>query len=115
MLDDFPLLSVRVRELLTERASTPREPLLARMEHTLTDGYAYAFALEGECRRIEKQIGELSGRIESADQAIELRGLAERRARAEGELERVRALLRPLRERAVLVRSAVRGTAVETT
>ena len=107
MFDDIPLLLVRVRELLDEQASTPPGQLLARMEHTLTDGYAYALVLEGQCRRLEKQIVELSGRIESADQALELRRLTERRARAEGEVDRLRRLLEPLRERAALVRRAV--------
>src|SRR5919201_5101172 len=35
----------------------------ARVERTLTDGYAHALALEGERLRIERQIGVLTARL----------------------------------------------------
>ena len=83
---------------------------LAHLEHTLTDGYAKALALEAERWRIEKRIAEVAGLIGSGDLgggARELSGLVNRLERTDGELARLRGVLADLRRRADVVRSAV--------
>jgi hypothetical protein len=67
------------------------------MEHTLTDGYAAALALEGECLRITRRMTELS---RDSTRPAELRGLARRLHGAEGDLSELRQLLEVLRRRA---------------
>lgn len=80
------------------------EPTLARMEDTLTEGYAQALALEAERWRLERRIGEFArnGRTD----LDELRRLGSRLTRADGELERLRTLLGSLHERTRTVRRA---------
>ncbi|MDQ3890285.1 MAG: hypothetical protein M3312_07000 [Actinomycetota bacterium] len=109
---DLHLLLARIRELSQERTDLPPQPLLAEIEHTLTDGYARALALEGESWRIQKRIGELAAKIESSEQAGELRRLGERLARATGELAGLRASLEILRRRAEAVRGLRSDAAV---
>lgn len=95
MSGDLTLLFERIRSLLDERD----EPALSELEHTLTDGYARALSLEGESRRIAKEIGDLAREIDDPIQLVELRDLSERRTGAEADLERLRALLELLRRR----------------
>jgi hypothetical protein len=80
-------------------------PTLARMEDTLTEGYAQALALEAERWRLERRIGEVAreGRTDLSD---ELRTLGSRLTRADGELTKLRTLLGTLHERARMVRKA---------
>jgi hypothetical protein len=104
---DLHLLLARIRELSQERSDLPPQPLLAEIEHTLTDGYARALALEGESWRIQKRIAELAAKIEGGEQAGEIRRLGERLARATADLAGLRASLDILRRRA----DAVRGVA----
>jgi len=80
------------------------EPTLARMEDTLTEGYAQALALEAERWRLERRIGEVAR--EGRTDPEELRSLGTRLSRADGELAQLRTLLGRLRERARLVRKA---------
>jgi hypothetical protein len=75
------------------------------MEHTLTDGYALALALEGEGIRLEKEIGAAAGASGAVD-GKRLQGLAERRAATEQELRSLRAHLAALRLRTETVRAA---------
>jgi hypothetical protein len=75
------------------------------MEHTLTDGYALALALEGERIRIEKEIGAAAAASDAADIA-QLGSLAERLAATDRELQSLRADLAVLRERTEVVRAA---------
>jgi hypothetical protein len=103
--DDLPLLIARVRELAAAPEDAP-EPLLGEMEHTLTDGYARALALEGESLRIEKEIGEIVGRIKRGEQAGELPALAARLERTAGELAALRGVLDDLRRRVDRVRAS---------
>jgi hypothetical protein len=56
--ETIPALLEQIDELLAEPAEEPAS--LARLERTLTDGYAYALALESE-RRLAKNAGLLSG------------------------------------------------------
>src|SRR5919206_537105 len=50
---------------LLEQPLGPAEPRLReRLEHTLTEGYARALALEGERTRLERRMGQLAGRLD---------------------------------------------------
>lgn len=99
-MDDIGLLLDRINELLDAPAQGVRAPALARIEHTLTDGYARALALEGERWRIERRIGEVA-RLQNGDQGHtgELSALAQRLSAADRELARLRGLLTTLRAR----------------
>lgn len=103
MSNDLPLLFERIRGCLDEPES---DSALKDLEHTLTDGYARALALEGERTRIEHEIAELARGIDDPVRIGELRDLSERRTRADADLERLRALLELLRQR-VAARRAV--------
>jgi hypothetical protein len=73
----------------------------ARLERTLTDGYARALTLEAERRRLQKEIGKLTATVGESDAAArrELASLIRRVKRQEGDLGALRALLRRLRGR----------------
>ena len=73
----------------------------ARLERTLTDGYARALTLEAERRRLEKQIGILTVAIGTGDDAArrELAALVRRAKRQELVLGALRAQLGRLRRR----------------
>jgi hypothetical protein len=81
---DDPLL-LEIAALLAD----PGEGDVAHLERTLTDGYARALALEGERRRL---LAELAGGGAAPP-------LANRLARREGELVRLREQLRLLQRR----------------
>ena len=72
---------------------------LARLERTLTDGYARALALEAERRRLEKQIGVLTATVGEGDAATrrQLSALVRRVKRQEGDLGALRDQLGRLR------------------
>ncbi|MDQ3992488.1 MAG: hypothetical protein M3229_02400 [Actinomycetota bacterium] len=100
MRDDTTALIDRVHALIDAPLDgTPGER--ASIEYTLTEGYARALALEAERRRIDERITELTTLLRADDQRrlSEFTALAQRRSRAEGEISRLRALLRTLRER----------------
>jgi hypothetical protein len=83
---------------------------IARIERTLTDGYAKALSLEAERWRLEKQIGEVAASIargEEAKKARELSSLAKRLEASDCDLTRLRGLLASLRAHADVVRAAV--------
>jgi hypothetical protein len=90
----------QIEELLSAEA-----PPLARMEETLTEGYARALALEAERWRLERRIGEVA-REGRGDIGDEIRSLASRLTSADGKLSELRALLGSLRERARVARHA---------
>jgi len=90
----------QIEELLSADA-----PTLARMEDTLTEGYARALALEAERWRLERRIGEVA-REGRTDISEELRSLGTRLTHADGELANLRSLLGSLQERARVVRLA---------
>lgn len=74
----------------------------ARLERTLTDGYARALLLEAERRRLQKQIGSLTVTFGEADAAVarrELATLVRKVKRYEGDLGALRAQLGRLRRR----------------
>lgn len=100
MEGDDRLVLERIEALLEAPADGEAAPTLARMEATLTDGYAEALALEAERSRIERRIGEAAGRVdESASVIDEIVLLARRLTSAEGELGHLRAMLRRLHAR----------------
>jgi hypothetical protein len=107
MANDLPRLVGRIHELLDAQTDGPPAPLLARMEHTLTDGYARALELEGKSLRIEREIGELLAKLKEGRKTKELSVLADRMARTETEVADLRELLTVLRQRADTVRRAV--------
>ena len=80
-------------------------PTLARLEDTLTEGYARALAIEAERWRLERRIGEVAreGRSNTGE---ELRTLGSQLTRADGELVELRGLLGTLHERARTLRAA---------
>jgi len=101
-----------VLRAIEELLSAPRDgagaPSLARLETTLTDGYAQALALEVERLRLERRLGEVARDPDAPDPA-ELASLGSRLTWADGELARLRGLLGPLRERRRLAAAAARA------
>ena len=92
MTEDLSLLSDRIRVLLNpEHGGTA--PDSAAVEHTLTDGYAHALALEGERKQAEKRIHSLAGHEEHGP---ELRALKSRLTCINTDLSQLRDLLRVL-------------------
>ena len=84
---------------------TAESPTLARLEDTLTEGYARALAIEAERWRLERRIGEVA-REGRGDVGEELRSLGTELTRADGELVELRSLLGTLHERARMLRKA---------
>jgi|SRR5918911_491446 hypothetical protein len=79
------------------------DPGRARLEHTLTDGYACALALDAECARLERSIGELAAELDgdsTEQQAHELSRTARRLGNSKRELVALRRLLASLRTEA---------------
>ena len=72
--ETIPALLEQIDELLADPAEEPAS--LARLERTLTDGYAYALALESERWRLEQRMSELTDGIGEGDQDLKARELA---------------------------------------
>jgi Mg2+ and Co2+ transporter CorA len=106
MGDNLPELFDRIRALVEDEPRGTSNRLLEQMEHTLTDGYAHALALEGQTIRIERQIGATFKRLKRGDEPEEIGRLTDRLAATERELLRLRTLLDELRRRVDGVRSA---------
>lgn len=103
----------QIEQLLTAPASGAEAPTLARMEDTLTEGYAQALALEAERWRLERRLGEVARTVEGPDVssvADELRALAKGITHAEGELTQLRTKLGSLRDRARTMRVVARAS-----
>jgi hypothetical protein len=99
----------RIADLLSLPENGADAPSIDTIESTLTDGYAAAHALEAERLRIERRLGEVArdaGEVEAHALAAELADLSARLDSAEGELARLRSLLRTLQARARVVRRA---------
>jgi hypothetical protein len=80
---------------------------LDQIEHTLTDGYAHALALDAERLRLEKRMTSVTQGIKRGDTAKKARELAEISERLDGnagDAEKLRALLAELRRHADGVR-----------
>ena len=80
-------------------------PSLDAIESTLTDGFAEALALEAERSRIERRLGEVARDADDAADVREFAQLSDRLETADGELARLRSLLRNLQVRRRLARS----------
>jgi ABC-type phosphate transport system auxiliary subunit len=106
--ESIPDLVDQIDELLAEPVCT--EPAtLARLERTLTDGYAHALSLEAEQLRLQRRMAELAGELNDGNQeqkAEELVRVSRRMSRANTELERLRATLTQLRSLARAARAA---------
>ena len=105
--DDMTLLADI--DVLLAAPADAREPYLARVEDTLSVGYARALAIEAERGRLEQRLGEVAARLEGRDLqrgAEELSDLARRVAEVDGELRRLRGRLSALRTHARQVRAA---------
>jgi hypothetical protein len=101
----------QILDLLDAPTSGAEAPSLARMEDTLTDGYAQALALEAERWRLERRLAEVAGAVGGTDGAgfaEELSALAGRLTAADGELSQLRTMLGTLHERARVARFAAK-------
>lgn len=92
MGDDLSVLIDRIHSLL-KREGNGSSSRTDEIEHTLTDGYARALALEGQRRRMEERLHELAG---SEHHVGELRTLKSRLQNTDDDLGRLRDLLRIL-------------------
>ena len=98
--EDAGLLE-EIAALVAEPAPTEHAGLLARMEDTLTAGYARALALEAERLRIERRINSVAAELSAGgDRNDELAELSRRASEADGALSGLRKLLDTLRVRA---------------
>jgi hypothetical protein len=89
-------------DALIEGPSAHDEADRARLERTLTDGYARAHALEAEQLRIERRIGKLASEMSEQDReqkADELAELSLKLSRASVDLRHLRKLLAAARRR----------------
>ena len=103
---DLSALLQRIRSHLDLHGADPAKPLLTEMEHTLTDGYARALEFEAERLRLERSIGELAHRLDSPDEAQELRELALRLRTLDDELAGLRQVLAALQQQVEEARAA---------
>ena len=74
----------------------------ARVEKTLTTGYASAMKLEAERLRLERKIGEVAGQVSVKNRGAKTEELAElslQLSEASSDLERLRELLTAARRR----------------
>jgi len=103
----IPALLEQIDDLLA--SSQADEPAtLARLERTLTDGYAHALSLEAERLRLERRMTELAGELHDGNReqkAKELAQVSRRISRARAEIDRLRGTLSQLRAHATAVRA----------
>ena len=105
---DNTTLYQRIDALIAAVGGDPA-PSPSRVEHTLTDGYAYALSLEAERWRLERRIGEVAAEIHEGNKRLksdEIAALARRLASAGVELAELRERLSMLRDRAAAVKAA---------
>ena len=89
----------QIAELLDLPENGAGAPSLDTIESTLTDGYAAKLALEAERWRIEQRLGMVArdaDEVKAHGVAVELAELTDRLETTEGELARLRSLLRKL-------------------
>jgi hypothetical protein len=109
MTQETSTLYEDIHALLQEAPGAEQGAFLARLEHTLTDGYARALALEAERVRLERRMGELTDGLcdDPADAPTdELATVARRLSDADTELTSLRRTLARLRARARAIRAA---------
>jgi ABC-type phosphate transport system auxiliary subunit len=98
---DFGILCSELDALIEGPPATDADTR-ARVERTLTDGYAGALSLEAERLRLERRIGEVASQVRDGNKerkADELADLSSRLNRASGELMQLRKLLVAARSR----------------
>jgi hypothetical protein len=102
------MIEHEIRMLLDAPVGGGDAPTLARVEDTLTAGYARAMALEAERWRLERRVAEIASEIESEVEihSSEVKTLVRRMEGATVDLANLRALLGLLRQRAAEIRSA---------
>lgn len=98
-MGNLPSLIDRIEALVEQPSEGSSALLLEAMEHTLTDGYAEALAIEGERLRTEREIAAGLAGADGENGAARLVALSERLAEQERELKRLRELLDGLRLR----------------
>lgn len=106
--DDLSLLLDEIERVLRQ-PPTGGLDAVARVEETLTDGYARALALEAERWRIERRLAEVARLVAEGSTrslAEELSELVGRLEQADADLQRLRDLLGSLRRHAEAVRAA---------
>lgn len=104
----IPALLEQIDDLLAQPPEAEEPARLARLERTLTDGYAHALELEAESWRLERRMSELAGELRDGDQeqkARELACVSNRLSSNESLLTSLRGTLTRLRARATEVRS----------
>ena len=97
-----------ITELIATAPSGERARFLARIENTLTAGYARALALEAERLRLERRIASVAAELAEDAQdrrTAELASLARRATVAGEDLSELRGLLSSLRDRASELRA----------
>jgi DNA repair exonuclease SbcCD ATPase subunit len=100
--ETIPALLEQIDELLAEPHAEREAETLARLERTLTDGYAHALVLEAERWRLEQRMSELASELTDGNQELKSQELAQ----VSSSLATNAAALKGLRARA----NAVRGT-----
>jgi hypothetical protein len=104
--DDLTPLLDRIRVLAERQPNGSPDRLLEELEHTLTDGYALALALEGEGLRIEKEIGAAASAPPGDElDAARLEALGKRLLATKNETVRLRAHLASLHIRTEAIRT----------
>ena len=106
----LPALLERIDELLASQSREEEPATLARLERTLTDGYAHALSLEAERLRLERRMSELAGALHEGNKeqkAEELVQVSRRITSAHADIERLRCSLSELRARATAARAGV--------
>jgi hypothetical protein len=99
-------LREEIADLLRMPENGAGAPSLDAIESTLTDGYAEALSLEAQRTRIERRLGEVARDAGGEAQVREFARLSKCLETADGELERLRSLLRTLQARRRLVRAS---------
>jgi ABC-type phosphate transport system auxiliary subunit len=109
--DAIPALLEQIDELLADPAPAEEPETLARLERTLTDGYAYALELEAERWRLEQRLSEIAGELNEGNQESKMQELAllsHRLSSNANVLTGLRGTLTRLRGRATDVRAGAR-------
>ena len=104
----IPALLERIDELLAEPVQKEEPAKLDCLERTLTDGYAYALALEAERYRLERRMSVLAGELNDGNQELKAKELAQVSDRLSSNasiLTALRDTLTQLRARAAELRS----------
>ena len=107
--DTIPALLEQIDELLASSPSSDEPATLASLERTLTDGYAYALALEADRARLERRMSQLAGELHEGNRELKARELGEvsrQLSRTGADLDRLRDTLSQLRERVTAVRAS---------